>query len=146
MPVSLVEGVLTRYRQADNTNYSDLSRNHLRQLVREIIRVLLHDFAGRKIRMSYTSFDWDVRTCHKIDMAGWPADIPFKNPGTLPPVDLYRLLARLRKGLIYFFRVSLDGFVPAEQKVIAPRSDIGDTRNALTPRFVPEEYLVGEDN
>ncbi|TCD63825.1 hypothetical protein EIP91_004920 [Steccherinum ochraceum] len=143
----IVERIIARYRRRGllyASFFEDMQRNDLRQLVREIIRECLCAIAGRQLQMSYTVFGWKIRTCRKFDIYGWPADIPFKNPGTLPPNDLLRLIAGWRRGSIYFFRIPPAVFTPAERPTQKTRCDFGEFRNALTPKTVPEEYLAEE--
>ncbi|TCD66446.1 hypothetical protein EIP91_001383 [Steccherinum ochraceum] len=143
------EKIISRYRKKGLLRHmlhsNRLQRNCLRSLVRAITQESLDDFAGRPIRMEYDTFDWDIRTCHKIDIGGWPADIPFQNPGTLPPDELDRLLAGWRSGEIYFFHVPSEDFTPGKKKGQKTRSDAGEQRVALTPKFVPEAWTAGED-
>ena len=61
---------------------------------------------------------WDHTKCssrhrkiifkYKVDVVGWPEDIPFRSPGTMTVGDLGIILRGVRSGKIYFERVEAE--------------------------------------
>ncbi|TCD63837.1 hypothetical protein EIP91_004904 [Steccherinum ochraceum] len=70
-----------------------LHRNSARYLVVKITQESLNAITGKPIDMHYDAFPWLIRGNQGLDIAGWPAGVPFQDPSTLRACHIRQLLA-----------------------------------------------------
>ncbi|KAJ7068931.1 hypothetical protein B0H15DRAFT_807362 [Mycena belliarum] len=86
------------------------------------------------LAMSYSRYLVDIVQLFKVQLMGWPSEIPFVNPSQLGTIDRVRRIAdSLRNGQIYWVQLQPDEVAEVEAEV-QRRRDTGTLSKPRKPR------------
>ncbi|KAJ7078102.1 hypothetical protein C8R43DRAFT_966031 [Mycena crocata] len=115
---------------------------------------------NKKLAMKYVTYDIDIRELLKVQLVGWPTEIPMRTPVRLPAETARRIRDMLRTGDIHWARIPDDEHAKlvaklnrkrakapnGELKTRNPRSDAGKVRGARKSKTAEEEEEEEEED
>ncbi|KAF7359987.1 hypothetical protein MVEN_00725700 [Mycena venus] len=130
--------VLRLFEQWSCTQDQAPQRDSVVRLKSEITQTLnsgLHRMTkNKRLKMSYTNFDTDIKLAWKVKLVGWPDDIPFVKPSDLGSSDrVRRICSMVRSSQIHWVYLELDEIAELEADIERRRA-AGTLHKARKPR------------
>ncbi|KAJ7113679.1 hypothetical protein C8R43DRAFT_1138527 [Mycena crocata] len=130
-----------------------------KEIARWIVDGLRTIKSNKKLAMKYVSYDIDIRELLKVQLVGWPTEIPMRTPVRLPAETARRIRDMLRTGDIHWARIPDDEHAKlvaklnrkrakapnGKLKTRNPRSDAGKVRGARKSKTAEEEEEEEEE-